>query len=1802
MINSTEVPVGRCVCRPTPITLPTDAPTSKPTSAAPTPEPTISMAPTTRPTPFPSMAPTPEPTRQRFPGVILRNVKVDFMTMVEFLADFETPTSKPTFSPTPNPTPEPTLDPTAKPTARPTTATPTFKPTSQPTFQPTSLPTSSSETVGPTIASSLQPTTSPSEVATEVSRAPSVDSARRVGSAFPLETDLEKAAIIDMIPFEIYIRCFFARILGTRVENGETFDVGISLSNDTMLLDFMPMLEYDFTCMTELDTSGTRECSVDVGMRDFSKEAFTSEPTVFPTFTPTVAPTLAPTNASLAPTSGPGVTGAPSDTEPSPTYAPTLQPTSSPTLAPTLVPTAIPTASPLSTNSTTNFTLAPSSAPTSNETIVPTVAPSGTSSGPAPAPAPTSPPSNNDYSLQLVLEDLFAAQSSVEGYDLDIFYSLFYTGHWNMSSSNIVNEPSYILVDDADDVTVVYSADPEDDERLSWTIGECPMLTTEAYRAALAAARDNDETSAGERAGIAIGSIVGEYESSMPKVRDMFKDLEIDGTQLTLGTIIGHGANGRIFRGTYCGSEVAVKELFPEYTAGGPELDLEAPDGDAAWDPRNQIWREVRNLRLLRHPNVIQLYGCSQTKSDDSSEWRFLVIMELGACSLRDLLNDEVAPGYLPFTLSDFDYSRKLVFMREVCAGLAYIHACQLIHFDIKPENILINRVGQAKICDLGIAKLYAGPNKTINMTLSTMGGTPPYMAPELLRGVMDEVGVAVDVYAFGMVLWQVFHPDETPHPQLWSVAKLFHEVMICGYRPDIDEHVPEGVVDIITRCWDADSRNRPALSSLLAEFERLIGPVAQSTSSPRRSRYMSNEDIGVLQVGEKALIWEHAQRRFVPCIVEALVTDQDLEVLRYTVLMDEKEYMRGEEAREQVVVEYIGPDEGDDDDEENSLDADAHKDQTGDFEDEGADQAPQSGAPSHGDGETDPFPLWVLRREDVPQSFCRSIDPDTPYDWVSRFQSLSRLAAMHFRQVLQYNDAVFRTTANTMAQAAANPRLAGPDLSLDFEDELKVSAEQKNWLETSFVAYKDGSDRKGSSVAVAPASTSSTPKSTSEAGEVDMFENDRMTVVKFADLIKLGPFIRYHRCSAALHLPTFVLVAVKEVPVGNLDTAQIAVEQILSQWRSLCGLCQPEFAPGALSHGEARIAAREFSACPELANLYGCYFDTSEQTVSLLVEYMDGGSLQDVLLSEHTPPYDDDADGGDGLAPLRDSFRSTQDLNEHGTLSSGVDVTAETSEPVESSLDGGAHARHKREASQQFEEVDELVAHFGGQPDMMVGPCALCDERILLTIARRVMRALEFLHEQGCIHGEVKPSNVLLSMRGGIKLGGYAMNGAWRDHEDVEGVTSVTLAYASPEQLQGIPTTSATDVWGLMMTLLTAALGRHPFWYMVRNGRSRDAIVPDLLKAFSKYSPLHLPEETPFPAPSMFPYPYEASCQFSAEFSDFISQGLRFEPEDRPTIDELLRHPWMRRDIPVPPSLAETERTLLDSEERFVDEILEEVIRRLLQRVSVNLESRQFLQRHPKASETRLVLRSASIARLASQMGKADEDVKNSFIYVASEAEIRTRRAVDTSGGTELEMWLQNQAREVAASPPQELPPRPISLTQDSRQQPPLLDVPQDQLPPKELPPKSWKVRKYEASFTFRSADGEDENDANSDFKASLAEAQSEAREVSEDAIFDQEKADESEEDTAGVEAEAEAEASDVGAHGSLSRDSSILGLPLPPPLPPPPSSNSRAASASLEDVNPPSLPPKPEFLKSPSSRSSGSASPSFQPGRDQE
>lgn len=231
---------------------------------------------------------------------------------------------------------------------------------------------------------------------------------------------------------------------------------------------------------------------------------------------------------------------------------------------------------------------------------------------------------------------------------------------------------------------------------------------------------------------------------------------------------LGRGGMGEVFRARQesLGREVAVKILRGDLPAAG-------------WLPE-RFEQEARTMAALRHPNVVTVHDCVRL-----GDGHVAIVMEfITGGSLRTHL--AAAPDGLPL-------AQALRWAREIAEGLRAAHGAGLVHRDVKPDNVLIDDTGTARVSDFGMA-FSPLPDAARFTQTGTTAGTPGYMAPEHWRG--GTVDARADIFSYGATLYEML-TGRLPQGNFPPVRKL---------RPE----VPESVDRAILAALQPDAAARP--------------------------------------------------------------------------------------------------------------------------------------------------------------------------------------------------------------------------------------------------------------------------------------------------------------------------------------------------------------------------------------------------------------------------------------------------------------------------------------------------------------------------------------------------------------------------------------------------------------------------------------------------------------------------------------------------------------------------------------------------------------------------------------------------------------------------------------------------------------------------------------------------------------------------------------------------------------------------------------------------------------------------------
>ncbi|XP_039173664.1 rust resistance kinase Lr10 [Eucalyptus grandis] len=276
---------------------------------------------------------------------------------------------------------------------------------------------------------------------------------------------------------------------------------------------------------------------------------------------------------------------------------------------------------------------------------------------------------------------------------------------------------------------------------------------------------------------------------------------------------LGEGGYGYVYKGTLrSGKEVAIKILKQSKFQG------------------QDFINEVATIGRIYHVNVVQLIGFCFEGSKQA-----LVYDLMSNGSLDKQIFTEEGNKFL-------DYKKIYEIALGVARGIEYLHrGCdmQILHFDIKPHNILLDKNFTPKVSDFGLAKLYPANNSIVSLTAAR--GTLGYMAPELFYRNIGGVSYKADVYSFGMLLMEMAgrrkninanaeHSSQIYFP-LWVYDQVNEEKSVEIEIVADERMVIRKMIIVALWCIQLNPDHRPSMSKVL---EMLEGDIDELQMPPK--------------------------------------------------------------------------------------------------------------------------------------------------------------------------------------------------------------------------------------------------------------------------------------------------------------------------------------------------------------------------------------------------------------------------------------------------------------------------------------------------------------------------------------------------------------------------------------------------------------------------------------------------------------------------------------------------------------------------------------------------------------------------------------------------------------------------------------------------------------------------------------------------------------------------------------------------------------------------------------------------------
>lgn len=235
---------------------------------------------------------------------------------------------------------------------------------------------------------------------------------------------------------------------------------------------------------------------------------------------------------------------------------------------------------------------------------------------------------------------------------------------------------------------------------------------------------------------------------------------------------------------------------------------------------------EMKVASELRHPNIVEFLGVMVEFLGARTGGKLTFAMEFCQYNLFDVLHVH------RFRFANEDLLRMGL---QIAEGMEYLHVSGIIHKDLHPRNVLVSSHGVMKLSDFGSVR---------KVELETTALNAPYTAPEVFA--KHPISKAVDIYAFGILLFEIF-TEERPFKTM-TVSQIRDMVVVGGRPSGIGDGLTSirAFAEIIIDCWRQNPDARPNFTAVVdrlvtEESQDKLPPKAQDTKT---SNFFSDEDV----------------------------------------------------------------------------------------------------------------------------------------------------------------------------------------------------------------------------------------------------------------------------------------------------------------------------------------------------------------------------------------------------------------------------------------------------------------------------------------------------------------------------------------------------------------------------------------------------------------------------------------------------------------------------------------------------------------------------------------------------------------------------------------------------------------------------------------------------------------------------------------------------------------------------------------------------------------------------------------------
>ena len=304
-----------------------------------------------------------------------------------------------------------------------------------------------------------------------------------------------------------------------------------------------------------------------------------------------------------------------------------------------------------------------------------------------------------------------------------------------------------------------------------------------------------------------------EARRSVSVLSDALQPGHVLGGRYEILDLLGQGGMGAVYkaRDREVDREVALKVIRPELT-GHPDI-------------VRRFKQELILARQVTHKNVVRIFDLGEAEGA-----KFISMEFIDGRDLRSLLAER----------GKFEPEEAIGIIEQVCHALDAAHTAGVIHRDLKPQNIMVDKQGRVAVMDFGIARSteLSGLTQT-----GVLMGTPAYMSPEQAKG--EEVDSRSDLFSLGIIFYELL-AGKSPYEATTSAGSLLKRIQERAVPPaKLDPAIPKFVNDVVVRCLEIDPERRYASAHEIVQDVEARHPRRRGVTPLHLPRFRTVEEFG---------------------------------------------------------------------------------------------------------------------------------------------------------------------------------------------------------------------------------------------------------------------------------------------------------------------------------------------------------------------------------------------------------------------------------------------------------------------------------------------------------------------------------------------------------------------------------------------------------------------------------------------------------------------------------------------------------------------------------------------------------------------------------------------------------------------------------------------------------------------------------------------------------------------------------------------------------------------------------------------